>query len=103
MRAGLFECDHVDSAYKEKFGDYPNMFTQLFPELEWVCYDVCNGVFPTDLNECDVYFTTGSRRSVYEQEPWIERLKATIRQIAEMDKYWSGSVMMFVMGFFLRI
>ena len=90
MKAGLFECDHVDSQYRKEFGDYSDMFAQLFPELEWTLYDVCNGQFPKDLNECDVYFATGSHRSVYENEEWIIRTKETIRQIAVLDKYFVG-------------
>ena len=90
MKAGLFECDHVDRQYKDQFGDYSDMFAQLFPELEWTFYDVCNGQFPEDLNECDVYFATGSHRSVYEQEDWITRTKAMIRDAAALGKYFIG-------------
>jgi len=90
MKAGLFECDHVNAEYQNQFGDYSDMFVRLFPELEWTFYDVCNGEFPSDLNECEVYFATGSRRSVYEREDWIDQVKATIRAIAAMDKYFVG-------------
>ena len=90
MVAGLFECDHVRPEYRERFGDYSDMFTQLFPELDWKYYDVCNGQFPENLDECDVYFATGSHRSVYEGERWIEQLKDTIRLIAATGKYFVG-------------
>lgn len=90
MKAGLFECDHVAQAHREEFGDYSDMFVRLFPELDWRFYDVSNGVFPSSLEECDVYFATGSHRSVYEKEDWIEVLKETIRQIAKQDKYFVG-------------
>ena len=90
MRAGLFECDHVKAEYRQLHGDYSDMFIQLFPELEWHFYDVCNGQFPANLDECDVYFATGSHKSVYDQEDWIIRLQATIRAIAEQDKYFVG-------------
>ncbi|MEM9930614.1 MAG: amidotransferase, partial [Bacteroidota bacterium] len=90
MKAGLFECDHTNEAIREQFGDYADMFVRLFPELEWTFYDVVNGEFPSDLNACDVYFATGSRRSVYDAEDWINRVKQTIRQLATMDKYFVG-------------
>lgn len=90
MRAGLLECDHVRVAWREAHGDYSDMFVQLFPELEWRFYDVCNGHFPDRLDECDVYFATGSHRSVYEQEAWILQLKDTIRAIAQQGKYFVG-------------
>ncbi|MEM9526235.1 MAG: amidotransferase [Bacteroidota bacterium] len=90
MKAGLFECDHTNEAVREKYGDYSDMFVQLFPELDWTFYDVANGEFPPDLNACDVYFATGSRRSVYEAKEWIDRVKQTIRAIATMDKCFVG-------------
>ena len=90
MKAGLFQCDHVKENIRQQFGDYSDMFVNLFPELDWTFYDVCNGDFPRDLNECDVYFATGSHRSVYEDLDWINQMKTTIRQIAETDKYFIG-------------
>lgn len=38
MKAGLLVCDHVKSRYQEQFGDYTDMFVQLFPELSWTFY-----------------------------------------------------------------
>jgi GMP synthase-like glutamine amidotransferase len=90
MKAGLFICDHVDESLRATYGDYPDMFASLFPELDWTGYDVVNGEFPKELDECDVYFATGSRRSVYEPEPWIDKVKAVIRQLATMDKFFVG-------------
>ncbi|MEZ4688570.1 MAG: amidotransferase [Bacteroidia bacterium] len=90
MKAGLFICDHVAESLQDRFGDYPDMFARLFPELEWKHYEVTQGQFPQDLNECEVYFATGSRRSVYEQEDWIDELKATIRRLATTNKHFVG-------------
>lgn len=90
MQAGLFECDHVNAEYRTQFGDYRTMFANLLPELEWRTYDVCKGVFPQHLDECEVYFATGSRHSVYENIGWINQMKTTIRQLADLDKYFVG-------------
>jgi GMP synthase-like glutamine amidotransferase len=90
MRAGLLVCDHVIEKYQHIYGDYPDMFAQLFPELEWVLYDVVNGQFPDDIDDCEVYFATGSRYSVYDDEPWITQLLETIRLIREKGKYFVG-------------
>jgi GMP synthase-like glutamine amidotransferase len=90
MKAGLFICDHVNESVRDRFGDYADMFSQLFPELDWTYYEATQGEFPKDLNECDVYFATGSRRSVYEPEPWIDEAKEIIRQIATTHKYFVG-------------
>ncbi|MEM0995313.1 MAG: amidotransferase [Bacteroidota bacterium] len=90
MKAGLFQCDHVDDKYRTRFGDYSDMFVQLLPDLDWTFYDACNGIFPSDLDECEVYFATGSYRSVYEDIAWIKQLKQVVRAIAAMDKYFVG-------------
>ncbi len=90
MKAALFLCDHVKPEDQARFGDYSDMFAQLFPEFEWTVFDVCNGHFPEDLSEHDVYFASGSHRSVYEKEDWIIRLQATIRDIYQEKKYFIG-------------
>ena len=100
MKVGLFICDHINPEYKDEFGDYPDMFAQLFPEFDFVFYDVCNGDFPMDktvdgvhksaLSECDVYLATGSRHSVYENTDWIVFMKEVIRAIQRENKYFIG-------------
>ncbi len=90
MKAGLFICDHVSAPYQAQFGDYPAMFAQLFPEFEWVHYDVCAGQFPDSLEECDLYLATGSRQSVYDSDEWIVRLKEVVREINRLGKYFVG-------------
>lgn len=89
-KAGLLVCDHIYPEYKEVFGDYPDMFAQLFPEFDWVLYDVCNGHFPKDLDECEVYFSTGSRHSVYDKLNWIIKLKGLIRELYAQQKKYIG-------------
>ena len=90
MTAGLFICDHVNPEYQNEFGDYPDMFKNLFPEFNWKLYDVCNNHFPEHIDECDLYMTTGSRHSVYENIDWINKVKKTIREIYVRDKYFIG-------------
>ena len=90
MKAALFLCDHIKPEYLEEFGDYSDMFADLFPALEWTVFDVCNGHFPENLDEHDVYFASGSHRSVYEKEDWIIRLQDIIREIYQQKKYFVG-------------
>jgi len=90
MTAGLFVCDHVKDQYQDEFGDYPDMFARLFPELEWILYDVYNDEFPKDLNECDLYMATGSKHSVYDDIDWIHKLKGVIHQIEKQNKCFVG-------------
>jgi len=90
MKAGLLICDHIDPPYQPEFGDYPEMFAKLFPEFDFVYYEVTQGQFPTDLNECDVFLATGSRYSVYEDIDWIKRLLELVREIYRQKKYFLG-------------
>jgi len=90
MKAALLLCDHVKPQYLAKFGDYPAMFARLFPQFEWTVFEVCDGHFPENLDEHDVYFASGSHRSVYEKEDWIVRLLGVIRDIYQQKKYFVG-------------
>lgn len=83
-------CDHVYPEYRDHFGNYCKMFAQLFPELDFEIFDVCNNEFPSESDDCEVYMATGSRYSVYDQIKWIVRLKAFIRQLYDRDQYFVG-------------
>lgn len=87
LTIGLLECDHVRTEFRADHGDYIDMFTNLFGQVssEVVIkpYDVINGVYPEDIRECDGFITTGSSFSVYDDEPWIHRLAAFVRTLAE--------------------
>ncbi|MEO6282148.1 MAG: amidotransferase [Dyadobacter sp.] len=94
MKVGLLECDHVRSELLNIAGDYREMFPALFsavaPEWEFTFYDVCNGHFPSSVNECDVYICTGSKSSVYDEDDWIFRLKDFLKQIYQSKKVYLG-------------
>ena len=44
-------------------------------------FEVHRGIEPTELNEFDGFLLTGSRRGVYDDDPWIERLFDLIQRI----------------------
>lgn len=90
MKAGLFVCDHMAPKDQAQFGDYSDMFAHLFPEFDWVFYDVYNGHFPDNLHECDVYMATGSSHSVYEDIDWILQLKKVIAELYLHQKIFIG-------------
>lgn len=85
LRIGLLVCDHVDDGLRGRSGDYPDMFRRLFaghPTVDLVEYDLTAGRFPARLDECEGWITTGSRRSVYEEEEWIARFAELVREAA---------------------
>ncbi|MFN8349550.1 MAG: amidotransferase [Spirosomataceae bacterium] len=94
MKIGLLECDHVRDEFRYIAGDYREMFPALFLPLasdwEFVFYDVVNGHFPASAAECDVYLCTGSKSSVYDDEPWIHSLKDFLKEIYRLQKVYLG-------------
>ncbi len=90
MKVGLLICDHIKKEYQATFGDYPTMFAHLFPSFDFVYYDVCEGQFPKDMQECEVYLATGSKYSVYDEIDWIIQLKAFVKEIYIQQKYFIG-------------
>lgn len=70
MKLGLLQCDHTLESVRQIAGDYEEMFAAWLP-AEWRVYDLTRGELPGSLEECDGYVTTGSKASVYDDEPWI--------------------------------
>lgn len=84
MRLGLLLCDHVRPGFRAVAGDYPEFFGRFFAEqtaIELINFDLTVGEFPSDLDECDAWITSGSRRSVYEDVPWIARFADLVRRL----------------------
>ncbi|MGE3773001.1 MAG: GMP synthase [Gammaproteobacteria bacterium] len=85
QRLGLLTCDSVREHLAARHGEYPAMFERLFkavrPALELRSYAVYRDEFPAAVDDCDAWMITGSRRSVYEDEPWIRRLEDFVRAL----------------------
>lgn len=94
MKIGLLECDHVKERLRPIAGDYREMFTELFrrhaAQLELEYFDVRHGEFPVSVDVCDGYLATGSRFSAYDDEAWIQELKAFVRRLQDADKPFVG-------------
>ena len=90
MKTGLLLCDHVKPQFLDIRGDYPAMFRAFLPELTFIDYDVCNGHFPASAAECDVWISTGSSCSVYDDRPWIHSLKAFVGDIYRLGRKYVG-------------
>jgi GMP synthase-like glutamine amidotransferase len=91
MNIGLLQCDHVAERFQPIAGDYPEMFgAWLGKHFNLIPYDVCNGVWPASLQECDGYICTGSRWSVYEDVGWIHELKSFVQRAQETHTPFIG-------------
>lgn len=68
--------------FQDQHGNYPEMIAEVLGvaaealgiDVEFVNYDVEHGTYPTSVGECDGYVISGSRKSAYDDEPWIHAL-----------------------------
>tara|TARA_B100000749_G_scaffold55402_1_gene40397 strand:+ start:576 stop:1301 length:726 start_codon:yes stop_codon:yes gene_type:complete len=90
MKLGILECDHIPENLRPRFISYKLVFERLLQphaqKLTCVSYRVFTGEFPEHPDGCGGYLITGSARSVYESEPWIERLEAYVRTLHQLRK-----------------
>ncbi|MFQ1955417.1 glutamine amidotransferase-related protein [Aeromonas veronii] len=95
MRLGILDCDRLDPDLADRFGPvYSEMFIRGFaalaPELEFRVWSALDGDLPEDLHECDAWLITGSRHDAYSDIPWIQALRAWIRQAHDADVKLAG-------------
>lgn len=83
MRIGILETGEVAEGLRARHGDYPAMFRELLgaadPTLDFVTVRVVAGEMPGAPHDADGWLVTGSRHGVYDDLPWIEPLKAFLR------------------------
>ena len=89
MKLGLLQCSHTLSTTREIAGDSDEMFARWLP-ADWRVYDLQNGEAPKYLNECDAYVSTGSKASVYDDDPWILQFAELTRSIHASGKPFLG-------------
>jgi len=91
---GLLQTDSVLPHLQAVHGDYPAMFRQVLEQtglsFELSVFDVEHGCYPADLDECDGYVITGSRMSVYDDEPWINALGSFVQALDKKQKKLVG-------------
>jgi len=84
-RIGILACDEVAGPLGVQYGQYVDMFTRLLRgaglEVEILWFRVYADEFPSAIDSCDAYIVSGSRRSVYEDLPWIKRLSEFLRAL----------------------
>ncbi|MGB3210685.1 MAG: hypothetical protein WBB19_08285 [Desulforhopalus sp.] len=81
LRVAILQCDDVLEKFQPQFGHYPDMIRQMFAlvdqvdgSFEFKIFDCRQGHYPDDIDDHDVYVTTGSKASVYDNERWIQQL-----------------------------
>ena len=94
LNIGIVKTDTVRESLSPEFGEYPDMFTKLLSEtddnLNLITYDVEHQEYPRDINDVDAYLITGSKYSVYDNEPWIIALTEFVRELHRAHKKLIG-------------
>lgn len=94
MIVGVLQADSVLAQFQEKHGNYPEMFRRTLgrvdPGVEFKDYNVELGEYPSNLDDCDGYVITGSKKSVYDDEPWIQHLSDFVRALHDRRKKMVG-------------
>ena len=85
----ILQTDEVEEVLQPRFGTLPTMMQSMLDssgrwDFQTTSFEVHRGIEPTDLNAFDGYLLTGSRRGVYDDDPWIERLLSLIRRIHQL-------------------
>ncbi|MEO0427195.1 MAG: type 1 glutamine amidotransferase [Pseudomonadota bacterium] len=79
MRIGVLQTGKVNDKLRDAYGEYPPMMAALFdqaaPDFAFDTWAVVDGEFPPSADAADAWLVTGSRHGVYDDLPWIDRLK----------------------------
>jgi GMP synthase-like glutamine amidotransferase len=94
LKIGLLKCDTITGKLREILGDCSDAFITLFaryaPDIFFQVYDIQNGDYPDSLDECAGYLATGSRYSVYDNDPWILRFRDFVAELYRNEVKFVG-------------
>lgn len=82
MKIGILVTGHIDDEHTETHVGYAHMFQQLFKKVgadfEYEIFNVIDDQWPQYVDSCDGWLITGSASGVYENTPWMQKLKKWI-------------------------
>jgi len=89
LKIAILQADAVLEQFQPKHGNYPLMIADLLRRaadraglaVEMENFAVFEDEYPVDVSDFDGYVISGSRKSVYDDEPWISRLGEFVRLI----------------------
>jgi len=96
MNVAILQCDEVMAKLQPEFGQYQDMIQGMFSDIpgssKWSfdCFDCREGQYPDALDLYDFYITTGSKSSVYDDDPWIKQLIDFIQRLDTAGKKLIG-------------
>lgn len=100
-KIGILRADDVSPELASEYGEYPEMVENLLvsanlargadaKSLEFTSYPVNRQQYPSHIDEVDGYIITGSKSSVYDNEPWIAELHHFIGALHSSNKKTVG-------------
>ncbi|MFN2355129.1 MAG: GMP synthase [Desulfopila sp.] len=97
MKIAILQCDDVLDKFQPQFGHYRDMIRRMFlrndiaaSPLQFDDFVCRQGHYPKDRDSYDLYITTGSKASVYDDVPWIAQLIDFVRQLDRRGKKLIG-------------
>lgn len=85
QKIGILTAGQVRPELIARHGEYADMFTRLLtavdPSLRTVAYRVYADEYPGAIDDNDAYVISGSRFSVNDPDPWIQKLEAYVREL----------------------
>ena len=94
MKIGLLVCDQVLPELTAQYDSYEVMFKSLLlqidPLLDFQIYSAYANQLPANVDECDVYLSTGSKHSVNDDLPWVTELIDFIAKLHKQKKKFIG-------------
>ena len=94
-RVAILQCDEVMEKLQSRFGCYPDMIRNMFKgagngSFNFTVFDCRKEQYPEDIDSFDLYTTTGSKASAYDNKAWISRLIEFIRILDRAGKKLVG-------------
>ncbi|MDO3722122.1 glutamine amidotransferase [Marinobacter sp. chi1] len=94
LKIGILATGITPDPLISEFGSFGDMFERLFDQaghtFDYVHFDVRDGEFPESSTVCDGWIISGSKSNVYENLPWMQKLKVLIREIYQADRPMLG-------------
>jgi GMP synthase-like glutamine amidotransferase len=87
MKVGILVTGHIDEPHFDTHVGYAHMFQKLFHKaqvtFEYEVFNVIDDQWPSAIDCCDAWLITGSACGVYDNTPWMQKLKKWIINIHE--------------------
>ena len=85
MKIGILLVGRASEDLVDKYGTYAEMLINLINSdeklFEFKTFNILDGIFPLNHNDCDGWIVTGSPHGVYEEHSWIPIVSQLIRDI----------------------